>query len=166
MNKASLLASIAILVSGPITWYVGWMVWDLLELWHHWKLSIYQNLLYALVFGYLASALLVWRWKTGKAGMPTQNVPIPPVAPKAPNNPQKQPPTPAFEKMEGRIKEILEKQADTHSIMKYLKKKEEKQAKAKKTPAPLPPELIKKLAEQKKLAEKTTEEAKKSDKGA
>lgn len=171
-KKTTLLGCLAIVVSMPVSWHIGWIVWDIFELSHYLKLSIYQNLLYAIVFVYLTSAMLVWAWKTGRAGTPTQsltiekaNVPVEKITVPVTNKSPATPTNPDFKKLEGQISEILEKQTDTHAIMKFLKTQQEKAVKPEKIVASLPQDVTDELArmQKEKEAKKKNE---KPDKGA
>ena len=123
-RKTSVLASFAILISGACIWHFGWVYWDLECIWENMHNMTYQNLLLAIIFAYVSSALLVWHWKADRErGKSTPSLApnlmtdpsiksSPPVSPKNPTN------------LEKKIDEILTKQTDTHAIIKFLKNSE------------------------------------------
>lgn len=166
-SKGSTLAVAGILISAFASWFIGWFIWDEFSLWHGMHNKQYENLLLAFILVYVSSSVLVWRWRFEKGSKVVGPEPIAssasssiPIAPQAPirviDGPVKSN-NPLPEELLASLREIKEKQADTHAMMKFLKTREERTP-AKKHIVTLPEDVNQDIEQ----AEKAKEEAKKA----
>ena len=118
------ISALMIVAGSGIIWFLGWLVWDLYDLWNHLHNYEYQHLLLLMMSIWIVAGLA--RAKPRKNPANTNAPLIREVQQQPKNNPHlASNPNPNMKALSAKVDELLEKQTDVHAIMRFFKTREQ-----------------------------------------
>jgi len=127
MNSRSRFAvsALMILAGGAVIWFLGWLVWELCNIWQYLQNYEYQHLLLLMVAAWIVAGLARTRHHSISESVDTPLIQEIDMQPK--NNPHPIPnSSPELKALSAKVDELLEKQTDVHAIMRFFKAREQK----------------------------------------
>ena len=119
------ISALMILVGSAVTWFLGWLVWGLYDLWNYLPNFEYQHLLLLMMSVWIVAGLALARPHRNPGN--TEAPLIKEVQQQPKNNPHPTPNlNPEFNALSAKVDELLEKQTDVQAVMRFFKTREQK----------------------------------------
>ncbi len=119
------ISALMILAGSAVIWFLGWLAWDLIDLWNYLQNYAYQHLLLLMMSVWIVAGLARARPHRNPG---TTDAPVIREVQRQPkNNPHQVLSTdPDLKALSAKVDELLEKQTDVQAVMRFFKTRTQK----------------------------------------